>query len=126
MKTLLFFPFLTIVVLVIATMLLLPFWLKTRLPRYLQAHDANTVYAAMIAIFGAALSPIPLLGWAVAALDLLQTTGRFDPTANRLHDWSFSLYGYLYEFRWTALIATLLLFATSGYFWWHGRNRPES
>ena len=125
MNTFFFFPFLLIVVLVVATMLLLPFWLKSRMSKYLQAYDANTVYAVMIAIFGCALSPIPLLGWAVSALDLLQTTSSFDPANSRLQGWSFSLYGYLYEFRWTALVAAMLLFGTSLYFWWNGRKNQQ-
>jgi len=119
-NTIFFFPFLLIVVAVVAAMLLLPFWFKARLPRYLRAHDANFVYAGIVSLFGVILGLIPLLGWLVAACNLLQTTDAFDPTGNSLHGWSFSLYGYLYFFRWSTLVTTLLLLVTGGYFWREG------
>lgn len=122
MNTLFFFPFLLIVVLVVGAMLLLPFWFKSRMAGYLQKYDANKVYAVLVSIFAALLCLIPLLGWLVSVLGLLQATNEFDPAGNSLHDWSFTLYGYLYSFRWSFLVTAMFLFAVGIYFWWTGRK----
>lgn len=123
MNTVFFFPFLLIVVFVVAAMFLLPFWFKPRMQKYLQGRNVNQVYAVLISIFAAILFLIPLMGWLVSILDLLQTTKEFDPVGNSLHDWSFSLYGYLYSFRWSFLVTVMILFATGIYFWQAGRKK---
>lgn len=125
MNTVFFFPFLLIAIFVVATMLLLPFWLKSRLPRYLAAHNPNSVYAAIVALFGGVLSLVSSCGWAVQIFQLLQTNQAFDPEGNRLHSWSFSLYGYLYSFRWSSMVAVLLLLGTAAYFWLEGRKEQR-
>lgn len=123
MNTDFFFPFLLVVVLVVAAMLLLPFWFRPRMAKYLQKHDVNRVYAILISVFAAILCLIPLMGWLVSIFDLLQTTNGFDPAGNSLHDWSFSLYGYLYSFRWSFLVTAMILFGVGGYFWLAGRKK---
>ncbi|WP_139249320.1 hypothetical protein [Malonomonas rubra] len=104
-------------------MFLLPFWFKPRMAKYLQKYEVNVVYAVLISVFAATLCLIPLMGWLVSALDLLQTTNEFDPAGNSLHDWSFTLYGYLYSFRWSFLVTAIMLFATGIYFWRFGQKK---
>ena len=123
MNTTFFYPFLSIVILVIASVLFLPLWIKGRLPKYLQSRDPNSVYAVILVVFGLLLGVIPLLGWVVSFLGLLKTTTDFDPTGNQLHDWAFTLYGYLFSFRWPFMVTVLLLFSAGIYFWMAGRKK---
>jgi len=123
MNTTFFFPFLLIAIFVVAAMFLLPFWFKPRMAAYLQKYEASMVYAVLISIFAAILCLIPLMGWMVSWLDLLQTGNEFDPAGNSLHDWSFTLYGYLYSFRWSFLVTAMMLFATGIYFFQSGREK---
>lgn len=126
MNTVFFVPFLLITIFVLAAMLLLPFWLKSRLHRYLHNNNPNSVYAAIMSLYGAILGLIALCGWAIQLFDLLQTSQAFNPGGNQLHNWSFTLYGYLYEFRWSTSVAVLLLLGTAGYFWLEGRRKHSN